>query len=75
MLAGTTSLSKINVSAFSLSAFQKFGWRMPAGVHGTRQKTLAGSSPVAGLRNGFGTLSSSLVASMEMPAANAEGTT
>jgi hypothetical protein len=36
---------KICVSAKFLVRYQEDCWRMPAGVHGTRQKALAGSTP------------------------------
>jgi hypothetical protein len=53
----------INVSTNFLVGLSKtLCWRMPAGVHGTRPKTLAGSKPVTVPSNGFSNLSSIVVA-------------
>jgi hypothetical protein len=71
----TWTRSKAYVSVVSLPASRVLGWRMLAGAHGTRQKTLTGSKPAAGPSNGFGNLSPIVVAITEMPAANAGGTT
>ena len=64
MLEGTTYPVTINVSTDVLVGLSKeLCWRMPAGVHGTRPKTLAGSMPVTVPSNRFSNLSSIVVAS------------
>ncbi len=75
-MLGGLHLDTIHVSTnLFVRLFQRFCGRMPVGVDGTRPKTQAGSKPALVSATGSRKLSPILVASFEMPAANAGGTT
>jgi len=75
MLAGTTYPVTIKRLGLFFVGFQRNWLANAGGSTWHASKTLAGSSPVAEPSRGFSSLSSIVVASTEMPAANAGGTT
>jgi hypothetical protein len=75
MLAGTTYPVTIKRLGRFFVGFLGIWLANAAGSTWYASKTLVGSKPAAEYSNGFGNLSSILVASTEMPAANAGGTT